>query len=218
MGCMEKLVIVGAGGFGREIAATVGAINRREPRFDLLGFCDDAAGARGRVVAGLPVLGTIEDVAAGSAAPVRFFCAVGSNEAREKVAERGRARGWLAAGIIDPSAVVGPRTEVGEGAYIAALCVVSVDVRIGRHAILNQACSLGHDAMIGDFAQICPGARVSGFAKVGRSAFMGSNAVLGPGGTLGDGSVLGASSFATREVPPGATAMGNPARVVFQRT
>ena len=213
---MKKLVIIGAGGLGREVAWAARAANSKSPEFELCGFCDDDPLKSGGEEGGMPILGTVEDCARRLAGPVWFACAIGDNKRREAVAARAEQAGWRPATVVDPSVVVGPGAGVGEGTYVAALCVLSPNSRIGRHVIVNHGCSIGHDSRIGDFSQVCPGGRISGFCVLGRGAFVGSNGVVAPGAGLGDFAVLGAASFTARDIPAGATAVGNPARVLFR--
>jgi acetyltransferase-like isoleucine patch superfamily enzyme len=74
--------------------------------------------------------------------------------------------------------------------------------------------SLGHDSVLEDYSQICPGARISGGCRIGKQAFLGSNASLTPGVAVGYGAVVGANSHAVRTVRPGLTVVGCPARAV----
>ena len=217
-GTPQKIVIIGAGGFGREAKWVVERQNVESmagPRWELLGFCDDNAQRKGSLVAGLPVLGGIEAVAAETGGPLAFFCAIGGNKARKSVVARAIACGGVPAALVDPNAVVAPDATIGPGCYVGPGAIVSVAAKVGAHVILNHDCQVGHDAVLEDFAQVSPGARVSGAARLKEGAFMGANAVIYQGKTLGAYAVLGATSFAVSNVPDGATAMGNPARVVM---
>jgi acetyltransferase-like isoleucine patch superfamily enzyme len=85
---------------------------------------------------------------------------------------------------------------------------------VGNHVIINTHVSVGHDSVLEDYSQICPGARISEGCRIGRQAFLGSNASLTPGVAVGCGAVVGANSHAVRTVPPGVTVVGCPARAV----
>lgn len=212
---MQTLVIIGAGGFGKEAAWVAGRMNAVTPRFSVAGFCDDRAA--GASHAGHVLLGSIEHAASLLSGPVYFYCAIGTNATREKVVARALAAGWFpCAPLIDPSVIIGPGVDVGAGSYVGAGSILSPDCRIGEHVIVNQHCSIGHDAIMEDYAQACPGSRVNGECVVMRAAFIGSGAVLKQGVRVAGHAVLGAASFAVKDVPAGATAIGNPARVIFQ--
>lgn len=211
-----KLIIIGAGGLGREVAWAASRPLEGLSRYEFCGFSDDDPVKKGKTIGGLRVLGSIEESSAGIAGPIYFICGVGDNRQREALVARAASVGWLPATVIDSSVIVGPGVEVGEGSYVGALSILSPSALIGRHVIINHGCSIGHDSQVGDFGQVCPGGRVSGLGVLGRGAFMGSNSVIGPGAQLGDYAVLGAASFVTKSVPAGATAIGNPARVIFR--
>jgi sugar O-acyltransferase (sialic acid O-acetyltransferase NeuD family) len=213
-----RLVIIGAGGFGREAKWVVdrrNALPGSAGALQLLGFCDDNASRKGNLVSGRPILGRVEDVAVELGAPVAFFCAIGGNKARQTVVGRALACGWTPLALIDPDAVIAPDAKIGAGCYVGPGAIVSVDATVGAHAILNHDCQVGHDAVLEDFTQVSPGGRVSGGSCLKTGAFLGANAVIYQGKTLGAFAVLGATSFAVANVPDGATAMGNPARVLF---
>lgn len=210
---MQKLIIIGAGGHGKEVAWSVAEINAREPRFELLGFCDDGL-APGTVVLGLPVLGPVEAVAAVRGSEIGYICAVGKNKVRPRLVERAAAAGWRPVSVVNPSAVVSPDAEIGPGTFLAPGTYVGPHASVGAHCIVNFHASIGHDAVMGEHVQVCPGARVSGNVRLGTGVFLGSNAAVSPGVTMGDWSKLSACSFAAVPVPPGVTALGIPARIL----
>lgn len=214
---MKQLVIIGAGGQGQDVHWAAMNIHARQPSYVFAGFCDDAEALRSGIYCGLPLLGTIEAAAAKLTGEVWFICAVGDNRNREKLVARAEQLGWQAESIVDPSVPIAPGVTIGAGSYVGALAVLSSKARIGRHVLVNQGCSIGHDSVLGDFSQVCPGCRISGAAVLGTGGFVGSNGVIAPRIEVGAWARLGANAFAMRNVPAGSTAVGNPARVVFSR-
>lgn len=196
----NMLILVGASGFGREVRWVC-----RRAGLEAAGFCDDAADRQTGSFCGLPLLGTIEQAAARLGAGVQFHCAVGRNRDRQRLAERALAAGWSPATIVDPSAIIAPDAEMGAGAFVAPLAVISCGTRVGRFALVNQHANVGHDSVLGDFVQLCPGARVSGNCVLGTGAFLGSNAVLLPMKRMGNWSVLGAASLGLSDIGDEAT-------------
>jgi acetyltransferase-like isoleucine patch superfamily enzyme len=104
--------------------------------------------------------------------------------------------------------------RIGVGTYIAPGCVICPRAQVGSHVIINVHVSVGHDSVLGDYAQLCPGTRISGGCGIGRYALLGSNASLSPGVRVGEGAVVGANSHAVRNVPARVTVAGVPARIV----
>jgi len=193
-----QTVIIGASGFGGEVAWIC-----QRAGIAVLGFCDDAAGKQTGAFAEHPLLGTIEAAAARLEGPVGFYVAVGDNRARQQLAARARRAGWQPVTVRDPSAICAPGVLVGEGSYLGIGCVVSRNTRLGCYVIVNHQATLGHDCEVADYAQICPGVRVSGGSRIGEGALLGSNAVTIPGVAVGAWAVLGAGGVALRAIPDG---------------
>ena len=201
---MKKIVIVGAGGFGREVAWVIERINAVRPEFELLGFCDDAADRREGMCGAYPLLGPVGTVKTRLGA-VGFFCAIGSNRVRQSVTVSMRAMGHEPVTVADPSAVIAPGAVIGRGSYVGIGGVVSVGSRLGDGVLVNHQVTVGHDVMVGDFAQLCPGVRVSGGSVLGEGVLMGSNACTIPCVRVGTWATVGAGAVALRDVQDGAS-------------
>lgn len=198
------MIIIGAGGFGREVAWVVERINALHPTFELLGFCDDAPDKREGMCGAYRLLGLGENIKA-QFGPVGFFCALGNNRVRRAVFSTVRAAGHEPVTLIDPAATIAPDVEIGAGSYVGINSVVSVGTRIGDGVIVNHHVCVGHDVVIEDFAQLCPGVNVSGGCYVGEGAFMGTNAGTIPLKRIGAWATVGAGTTALRDVADGET-------------
>lgn len=193
-----QLVIIGASGFGGEVAWIC-----QRAGIAVLGFCDDAADKQTGAFSEHPLLGTIEAAAARLEGPVGFHVAVGNNRSRQQLAARALRAGWQPVTVRDPSSICAPGVVVGEGSYLGIGCVVSRNTRLGRYVIVNHQVTMGHDCEVADYAQICPGVRVSGGCRLGEGALLGSNAVTIPGVAVGSWAVLGAGGVALRDIADG---------------
>jgi len=203
---MKRIVIVGASGFGKEAAWIVERINRVCPTFELVGFCDDAADKREGICGAYPLLGPVE-AALERFGALGFFCAVGNNQARQRLSVRAKAAGFDPVTLADPSAVVAPDVSLGKGCFIGIGSVVSVGSKIGDGVLINHQACVGHDVAIGDFAQVCPGVCVSGGCSIGEGALLGTNAGVLPLKKIGAWSTVGAGTVALRDVSDGTTIM-----------
>jgi sugar O-acyltransferase (sialic acid O-acetyltransferase NeuD family) len=216
-----RLVIAGCGGLGQEVlwAARRNQANAIGPAVDILGFCAEVPPSDSMEIAGLPFLGMIDGnlVADSPKRPTHFICAIGDNFARKRVCGSLEGLGLEPWTIVDPSVIIGPSVILGSGAYVGAGSILSPNSNLGRHVIVNQACTIGHDSSLGDFSQACPGTRVSGWASVGEGSLLGSNAVVAPKVSIGAWSILGGASLASRDLPSGVTAIGTPAKIIFQK-
>jgi sugar O-acyltransferase (sialic acid O-acetyltransferase NeuD family) len=214
---VRDLIVVGAGPFALEVVWVAHEMNesgRHAFSWNVLGFADDNPNRRGEAYEGLPILGTAEEVARDLGEGTWFHVAIGTNRQRQKVALFLESRGLRPATLIHSSVVFGPGTSVGDGTYIGALTVVAPQAVIGRHALINTHVGVGHHSVTGDFAQLCPGARLNGYCILDRLAFVGSNAVIHPYKRVGEGATVGSSSYVIRSVEPHVTVMGVPARII----
>lgn len=199
---MRKLVIVGAGGFGREAAWVIERINAKAPTFELLGFCDDAEDKRQGMCGGYPLLGPFASVKA-QIGTTGFFCAIGNNRVRQEILALGRAQGHEPVTLLDPGAVIAPDVEIGKGSFVGIGSVVSVGAVIGEGVLVNHQVCVGHDASVADFAQLCPGVCLSGGCSVGEGALMGTLAGTIPQKKIGAWATVGAGVMALRDVGDG---------------
>ena len=199
---MRDLFIVGAGGFGREAVWTVERINAAasEPVWRVIGFADDDPAKATGNFEGYPMLGSVEKASRDNPG-ASVFIAIGDNALRRKIYARLRGHDFPA--LIDPSAQVSPTTEFKHGTFIAVEAVVSVGTDIGKFVIVNARAGVGHDSVVGDFANIAPGVSLSGHTKIGKDVFMGTNSCTAPGMTVGDGATVACGTPVLKDVEPG---------------
>jgi sugar O-acyltransferase (sialic acid O-acetyltransferase NeuD family) len=213
---VRPIVIVGAGGMGREALAWLADTGRAER---VVGFIDEAPQRAGTVVAGLPILGTLDVLAhglAGHSGEVEAVLAIGAPRARLRVMERCTERSVVLGTVVHPTATVGPRTTLGAGAIVCPQVVLTCDVSIGRGAIVNFGAMVGHDSTIGQAAFVAPGANLAGNVTVGPCASVGIGSSVVQGVTIGEEAVVGAGAVVVHDVDPGVTVVGVPARPIRQ--
>jgi sugar O-acyltransferase (sialic acid O-acetyltransferase NeuD family) len=212
----EDLVIVGAGGFGRETADVVEALNAATPApsWNLLGVVDDGISrdnTRRIQVREIPYLGSVGDLVSSDARP-RYVVAIGSSAVRRRIAERLDAAGFSAATLIHPQATLGSEVTIGSGSVVCAGARVTTNIRLGRHVHLNPNVTVGHDTVLGDFVSMNPASSVSGDCVVEDDVLIGVGAVVLNKLGVGRGSVVGAAACVVHDVPPGVVVKGVPAR------
>ena len=206
----QKLLILGAGGHGRVCAE----IARAQGLADI-GFLDSGF-REGEFIDGVELIGSgINDL------QLRFppdsvdvFVAIGENHLRSALCEQIRVLGYNQPILRHPSAIVSPSAIIGASSVVMPGVVVNVNSRIGRHCILNTACSLDHDNVLEDGVHICPGVRSAGTVHFGARSFIGTGASLIPNVTVGRDAVVGAGAVVVRDVPARARVAGNPARAI----
>jgi sugar O-acyltransferase (sialic acid O-acetyltransferase NeuD family) len=210
---MQRLIIVGAGGFGRETAWLVEEINRAavdaggDAAYKLLGFLDDDAKLAGSVWGDVPVLGTVDRWREYTVAS--FVFAIADPGIKRRLA--GEMAGVAFVTLVHPRAEVAPSAVLGEGCIVQAGCVVSTNVVLGAHAGLNPQCGIGHDATVGAYSTMYWNVSLAGFVQVGSGCLLGSKTCVIQGLRLGDGVRTGAGAVVIRDLPDGCTAVGVPA-------
>jgi sugar O-acyltransferase (sialic acid O-acetyltransferase NeuD family) len=211
MAAKTPLVIVGAGGFGREVIELVRDINAARPTFDLLGFLDDGeVNPHALERAGVSLLGGSDQITKLEAS---FVIAIGSGSARRRIDAIARATHHAAiATLVHPSATLGSDVLVGEGAIVAAGSRITTHVSVGRHAQVNLNCTVGHDVTIEDFATLFAGAHLGGGCVIEEGATLSTGCVILPGVRVGRGAVVGAGAVVVRDVAPDTTVLGALAR------
>lgn len=211
---MNKIVVCGAGGFGREVAWLIERINGESLSWDLLGFVDDTEGVVGSVVNDLPVLGNTSWFET-QTETIYAVCAVGSSRGRKAWIEKiSKYPNVKFATVVDPKAIVSDRVSVGQGTIICAGTIATVNIEIGEHVILNLDCTVGHDAVIGDYCTINPSVNISGNVLLSEAIEIGTGANLIQGVKVGKNTVIGAGSVVTKDLPESCTAVGAPAKPI----
>lgn len=208
---VKKLVIIGAGGFGREVAWLTERINKVNETWHLMGFLDDNKKIHGSIVEGYPVLGGIDWIKS-CENEVYFVCAIASSKVRRDIIHH--LSGVRFATVIDPSVIISNRVKIGEGCIICAGTIITVDIEIGTHVIINWDCTVGHDAKLHDFTTLYPSVNISGGSELEECAEMGTGSQIIQGLKIGEGSFVGAGAVVVREIPKECTAVGCPAKPI----
>ena len=211
---MKDLIIIGASGFGRETAWLVERINNVSPTWNLLGFIDDNDDLKGKEINGYPVLGTTSDMQNYDNA--YFSCAIGSSSVRKRIVERIKANNnnVLFATLIDPSVEYSDLVEIGEGCIICAHTLLTVNISIGEHVIINLDCTIGHDAVLNDYVTLYPSVNVSGTTIIGTCSELGTGMQIIQGKTIGNHTIVGAGAVVVKDIPDNCTAVGSPAKPI----
>lgn len=207
----QALVIIGAGGFGREVAWLVQEINHEQDVFNLVGFLDDAVTS---TVEGYPVLGTLGAWLQGPQKDVVYACALGDPMTRFKIVSRLESAGLSFATLIHPSVRHSHWVTVGEGSILCAGVTLTTNIQVGRHSILNLHCTVGHDTRIGDFTSMMPGVHISGEVKTGEGVYLGTSAAVINQVSIGPWTVVGAGAVVAGDLPGGVVAVGVPAKPI----
>ncbi|CBK75292.1 sugar O-acyltransferase, sialic acid O-acetyltransferase NeuD family [Butyrivibrio fibrisolvens 16/4] len=207
---MKDLYIIGAGGFGKEVAWLAERINDVQATWEIKGFIDDNDAIWGTTIDDYPVLGGTDYLKSCDGAYV--VCAVGSAKVRKKIIEKISNYPIQFATLIDPSVIMSKRVTVGEGTIICAGTIITVDVTIGNHVIINLDCTLGHDDVIHDYVTMYPSVNVSGCCEVGSCVEFGTGMQILQGLSVVDGAIVGASACVVKNIEEARVYVGAPAK------
>lgn len=207
-----RLLIFGAGGFGREIAWL--AQQCWGERTEIV-FCVDQPHYVSAPVNGIPVK-LLEDFAGDTGDQLAYVVAVGDPEHRMRIVGLHEAMGMRPATLVHPRVEASRWIEIGPGSVLCAGVIATTNIVIGAHVHINLDCTIGHDVVIGDYSTLAPGVHVSGNVTIGSRAFIGTGATILNGSSksplvIGDGAVVGAGACVTKPVEPGALVVGVPA-------
>jgi len=215
---MQDVIIIGAGGFGREVLDVFDAVNSIKPIFRVLGFIvDPRFGQAGAYVNDKPILGGF-DWLGEHRSDFKAICGVGAPEQRFHLVERAQLLGVDFCSVIHPDAILTSRVTIGKGVVITAGCIFTNNIRVGNHVQVNLDCTVGHDAVIEDFATISPGTHVSGKVIIRQGAFIGTGTNIIEKIEVGAWSTVGAGSAVIKDIHENGVAVGVPAKIINTKT
>lgn len=211
---MKDIAIVGAGGFGREVKMLIEQINQKESQWNLIGFFDDGI-SKGKMVNNSEVLGGLNDLNAWNR-DLSVVFAIGNPITKKKMVEQIKNEHVSFPVLIHPNVLVGDMqfNKIGEGCIITAGNIITVNIEIGKHVILNLSCTVGHDTIIGDYSSFMPTVNISGEVEIGECVYVGTGAKIINQLTIGANTIIGSGAVVAKSLPANCTAVGIPAKVI----
>lgn len=196
---METINLFGASGHAKVIMDIIHA------QGNAVGCLYDDA-PHSQEIHGIPVYNTENILISGP-----MIISIGSNNIRKIISERYDVEYATA---IHPESIVSPSATIGNGSVVMQNAIIQADAKIGQHCIVNSGASIDHECKIEDFVHISPHATLCGNVHVGEGSWIGAGAIIIPGIKIGRWCTIGAGSVVIRDIPDGATAYGNPAKVL----
>ena len=175
---MKPIAIYGAGSFGREVLILLRQINEFQNEWNIIGFFDDNMSVDEQVHS-LPILGNIESLNHYDK-PLALIIAVGNPVVRKRIVKKITNPLISFPILVHPSVQLAPyqNISVGEGTIIGAGNILTVDIKIGKHVLLNIGCSCGHVVEIADYVSIMPNCMLFGPSTIGESCFISTGAAI----------------------------------------
>ena len=214
MNTQRDLYIIGAGGFGREVAWLVERINKAKTTWNLKGFIDDNVSLHRTFENDYPVVGGC-DYLKNMSQETWVVCAVAAAKTRKKIIQQIKDIPAVRFGtLVDPDVICSEKVKVGEGSIICAGTIITVNISIGSHNIINLDCTIGHDAVLHDFVTIYPSVNVSGNVTISECVELGTGMQIIQGKMIGTESIIGAGAVVVRDIPQKCVAVGSPAKPI----
>ncbi len=209
-----RIVIVGAGGFGREVLSWLHTSPQWMERNTVgsIVFVDDGIPT---VPVDAPLISTIADYV--PEPNDLAICSIGSPAVRQRIVAALETRGVQFATFVHDRALVVTNAGMGPGAVVCPGVIVTTHVSLGRHVHINLNSTIGHDVVIGDFVTISPGCHLGGFSGLAQGVFLGTGAVILPAKKVAADAVVGAGAVVVRDVLADTTVVGNPARPLVKK-
>jgi sugar O-acyltransferase (sialic acid O-acetyltransferase NeuD family) len=208
----KDIIIINNSNFGTEIAWLIEQINEERRQWNILGFVDD--NTANTAANAYPFLGDV-DWLIKYPEPICVVCAIGNPGVRKRVVSRVSTNSNVRFPVlIAPDVKRSSSIDCGEGVIICSGTILTVNINIGAHAVINLDCTVGHGAVIKDFCTVSPSVNISGNVTVGSGVLIGVGVNIIEERTIGENSVIGAGAVVTRDIGPNCTAVGIPAKPI----
>lgn len=208
---MEDIVVIGAGDFGREVMWLIRDINKINKVWNILGFIDDNESIQGSEIDGYKIIGNINWL---KQQKLHVVIAISNPRVKKKIISKLVESRNSYPILIHPSVICSNNAKIDEGSIICAGNILSINNQIGKHVIVNLACTIGHDVILGDYTTVSPGVNLSGFVSTEECVDIGTGTAIIQGVTVGKGTIIGAGSVVIKDMPPNCTAVGSPAKPI----
>lgn len=210
---MKDLVILGSGGFAKEVAFLVETDAFYRNEYNILGFIDNYLPV-GSIILGKPVIGD-DKWLLDYGHEIYAVCAVGKPESKYNIVEKFlENKRIIFPNIISSSAIVSEYIDFGMGNIICAGTILTVDIKIGDFVTINLDCTIGHDSIIDNFSTLHPSVNVSGNVKIGKKTEIGTGTNIIQGTEIGDNVIVGAGTVIIRNIESNSTVVGNPGKKI----
>ncbi len=197
---MKKVIIIGAGGVGREVALIINQINNFKPTWNIIGFLDDNPTNLGKTLNGHRIIGNV-------------VVAISNYRVKKEIVSKLEGK-FKFATLIHPRVSIHDFMTVGHGTIIYEGAILTTDIKIGEHVIISPKCGIGHDSIIKDYVSLLWNVNISGGDIIEEGVLMGSCSTVIQNLKIGKGAIIGAGSVVVKDIPAYSTAVGVPARVI----
>lgn len=212
---MKDIIIIGAGGVGREVAFIIEEINKETPTWNILGFIDDNKEIHGKVINGYSVLedlSYLEKYEKEEKKPEVVIAMANYNVKKNIVFKLSNKFSF--ATIIHPEVGIHNTVTIGNGSIIYKGVIVTTNITIGNHVIVSPKCGIGHDSIIKDYVSLLWNVNISGNDVIEEGVLIGSGATVIQGKKVGQAAVIGAGAVVVKDILSNTTNVGVPSNII----
>jgi sugar O-acyltransferase (sialic acid O-acetyltransferase NeuD family) len=209
---MKKLLIAGAGGWGRVVRQWALDIQSQAPRWESILFLDDNPAVLEGFGLNDSLVGAIRDYI--PSGDEEFICGIGDPNVKMNVCEQLRKKGAHFINLFHPQALITNYGEFGTGIIVSPFAAIVVTTKIGDFVTVNAFSVIGHDSTVENGCTLSAHCDIMANVHLEEGVFLGSGARILPNLRVGRNAKVGAGSVVVRNVPAGATVFGNPAQMI----
>lgn len=212
---MRDIIIIGAGGVGKETLFIIEEINKQKPTWNILGIIDDNESLHGKSINGYRVLGNINYLSKYDKKKNKpnLVVAISNYNVKKNIVKKLRDE-FNFAKIIHPSVNIHNTVEIGEGTIIYSGVIMTTNINIGSHVLISPKCGIGHDSILKDYVSLYWNVNISGNDVIEEGVTIGSAATIIQGKKIGRGAIIGAGAVVIQDVISNTTNVGVPSKRV----
>ena len=208
---MKDIVIIGAGGVGKEVAWIIEQINEVTPTYEILGFIDDSKEKWNTQIIGYKVLGGI-DYLKEIDYKENIIIAIANYKVKKSIVSKLENLDIKYPIIKHPNLKLHKSVEIGEGSILYEGSIISPEVKIGKHVIISPKCGIGHDSIIKDYVSLLWNVNISGNDFIEEGVLFGSGSIIIQGKRVKEGSIIGAGAIVVKDIKTKGIFVGVPAK------
>lgn len=195
---MKDIIIIGAGGVGRETALIIEQINEKKPTWNIIGFLDDNEKIWNSEINGYRVIGGLKYLNNLEVKPY-VIIAIANYKLKKSIVDKLEDK-FKFATIVHPDIYLNRTIKIGHGSIIYPGVIMTTNINIGDHVIVSPKCGIGHDSIIKNYVSLLWNVNISGFDIIEEGALIGSGATIIQEKTVAKESIVGAGSVVIRNI------------------
>ena len=212
---MKDIIIIGAGGVGREVTFIIEEINKQTPTLNILGFIDDNKEIHGKVINGYSILGDLSylDNYEKKEEKPKVIIAIANYNVKKNIVFKLNNK-FNFATIIHPEVSLHNTVTIGNGSIIYKGVIMTTNITIGNHVIVSPKCGIGHNSIIKDYVSLLWNVNISGNDVIEEGVLIGSAATVIQGKNVAQGAIIGAGAVVVKDILSNTTNVGVPSSVI----